>query len=153
MENLDEKNKKGLRGRPSKAPRFIEAVRELIPDDDDWNSWVIACTDEDLLFMLNSKLDVEERISESTWRRYKRGEAGIARQDEECLSVFLTVYKRSLLGMKRMCVEKLEADIPGGWQRWAWMLERKYDEWNMTRKEKVEVSDLGRLVLRGRDDG
>jgi hypothetical protein len=33
------------------------------------------------------------------------------------------------------------------------LLERKFDEFNMTRKEKVEVNDLGRLVLRGRDSG
>jgi hypothetical protein len=152
MENSDEKEKK-RRGRPSKAHRFMEAVRELIPETGDWNAWVIACTDEDLLFMLNSRLDKEERIDERTWRNYKKGLEGIAEVDRECLDAFISAYKRSLLGMKRMCVEKLEGDVPGGWQRYAWLLERKYDEWNMTRKEKVEVSDLGRLVLRGRDEG
>jgi hypothetical protein len=52
-----------------------------------------------------------------------------------------------------MIARALAEDVPGGWQRYAWLLERKFDEFNMTRKEKVEVNDLGRLVLRGRDGG
>jgi hypothetical protein len=58
-----------------------------------------------------------------------------------------------LIGQKLIIMQNLAGDSPGAWQKWAWLLERKFDEFNMTRKEKVEVNDLGRLVLRGRDSG
>jgi hypothetical protein len=135
----------------SKFDVFLGAVKDLLPDTDDWNAWVVACTDEDLLFMLNARLSREERISEQTWRRYKRGEAGASKVDVECLDVFMSAYKRSLIGMKRVCIENLQNDVPGGWQRYAWILERKFDEFNLRARSVDETPDVRRLVLRVRE--
>jgi hypothetical protein len=154
MSEIQKKNTKGTRVLGiSKFDTFLGAVKELLPESGDWNSWVVACTDEDLLFMLNAKLAPEHRISEQTWRRYKRGEAGASKVDVECLDVFVSAYKRAVIGMKRVCMQNLQDDVPGGWQRYAWILERKFDEWNLRTKTVDETPDVRRLVLRVADKG
>jgi hypothetical protein len=143
-------NEKRLQGRPNKFQVFTLALEELF-DTSDWNAWVIACSDEELIFMVNQKLDKDDRIKERTFRDYKAGNLPRLDSDYEYLEVFFASYKKALIGQKLIIMQNLAGDSPGAWQKWAWLLERKFDEFNMTRKEKVEVNDLGRLVLRGRD--
>jgi hypothetical protein len=145
-------NEKRRQGNPGKYQLFVSALEELFSTDD-WNAWVIACTDEELLFMVNQKLDEKDRILSRTFRNYKKGELPRSEGDYDYLSMFDSSYKKALIGQKLIVMQKLAGDSPGAWQKWAWILERKFDEFNMTRKEKVEVNDIGRLVLRGRDGG
>jgi hypothetical protein len=45
-------------------------------------------------------------------------------------------------------MENLAADSPGAWQKWAWLLERKFDEFNLRSKSVDETPDVKRLVLK-----
>jgi hypothetical protein len=143
---------KRRQGNPGKYQLFVSALEELF-NTDDWNAWVIACSDEELIFMVNQKLEEKDRILDRTFRNYKKGELPKSEGDYEYLRMFDSSYKRALIGQKMIVMQNLAGDSPGAWQKWAWILERKFDEFNMTRKEKVEVNDIGRLVLRGRDSG
>jgi hypothetical protein len=145
-------NEKRRQGNPGKYQLFVSALKELF-NTDDWNAWVIACSDEELIFMVNQKLEEKDRILDRTFRNYKKGELPQSDGDYDYLRMFDSSYKKALIGQKLIIMQNLAGDSPGAWQKWAWILERKFDEFNMTRKEKVEVNDLGRLVLRGRDSG
>ena len=45
-------------------------------------------------------------------------------------------------------MENLASDSPGAWQKWAWLLERKFDEFNLRAKSVDETPDVKRLVLK-----
>ena len=154
MEKIQKKMQKAPRVLGvSKFEKFTKALGELL-DTDDWNAWVIACTDEELIFMVNQKLDPSERIAERTFRDYKAGNLPKTDGDYDYMSMFVASYKRAIIGQKRICVEKLKDDVPGGWQRYAWLLERKFDEWNLRTKSVDETPDVRRLVfVEARADG
>jgi hypothetical protein len=155
---------KRRQGNPGKFRPFAEALVTLLEkpdkviatnDDEDIgiNFRVIAMTDKGLVSAVNDMVEPHERISLRTYERYKSGGIPDKERDWEYVLLFVSAYEKALECQRYMLARALSEDVPGGWQRYAWMLERKFDEFNMTRKEKVEVSDIGRLVLRGRDDG
>ena len=106
--------------------------------------YAIIFTDEELVDLVNEELDEEDRISYRTFKRYKAGEM----EDDGILSLFVSLYKKALLAQKANLQQGLIDDVPGGWQRYAWILERKFDEWNLRAKSVDETPDVGRLVFR-----
>jgi len=151
MAKIQNKKQKALpRGRPNKFEAFARVMGELF-DTDDWNAWVVACTDEDLLFMVNQKLPEDERVSARSWREYKSGSLPTSHVDYRCVDVFFASYKKALVGQKRLIADNLAGDSPGAWQKWAWLLERKFDEFNLRSRVVDETPDVRRLVLRVRE--
>ena len=147
MEKNQKKKQKGLHGRPNKFEAFARVMAELF-DTDDWNAWVVACTDEDLLFMVNQKLPEEQRVSTTSWKDYKAGNLPTSHVDYRCVEQFFGSYKKALVGQKRLIADNLASDSPGAWQKWAWLLERKFDEFNLRAKTVDETPDVKRLVLK-----
>jgi hypothetical protein len=131
-----------------KWEKFTEAMQRVVNREHSVG-YAIIWTDEQLLDAVNELLEPEDRLSWASLKRYKAGEI----KDDRVAEVFVSCYKRALRDQADNLFELLRSDVPGGWQRYAWILERKFDDWNMTRKEKVEVTDLGRLVFtrRGSD--
>lgn len=125
-----------------KWEKFTRAMEEVVNKDHSVG-YAIIWTDEQLLDAVNELLEPEDRLSWRTLSRYKAGEI----KDDELAEAFVSSYKKALRMQADNLFELLRSDVPGGWQRYAWILERKFDEWNMTRKEKVEVTDMGRLVF------
>jgi hypothetical protein len=50
-------------------------------------------------------------------------------------------------------MDNLSGDTPGAWQKWAWILERKFEEFNQRTKTVDETPDVRRLVLRVSEKG
>jgi hypothetical protein len=148
MEKSKNKKQKGLpQGRPNKFEAFTKVLAELFRTDE-WNSWPIVCSDEELVFMVNQKLGKEETITERAFRMYKSGELPRTDGEYDYVSVFFSSYKKALIGQKHIIMENLAADSPGAWQKWAWLLERKFDEFNLRSKSVDETPDVKRLVLK-----
>ena len=134
-------------GRPPKIEKFSQAINEVMNRDHSVG-YAIIHTDEDLLSMVNDILDPEDRVSERTFRNYKAGEL----KDQALLDVFLPLYKKALDGQKRNLFERLADEPPGAWQKWAWILERKFDEWSLRQRVVDETSAPKQLVLRVKRD-
>jgi hypothetical protein len=148
-------------GRPSKFIPIAKAMHALFdkPDkritvdeggDDDiaLNFKVIAMTDEGLLDILNDLVDESERISERTFQSYKAGEIVVDEPDYEYVRMFVASYKKALHHQAYMLSRALAEGIPGEWQKYAWLLERKFDEFNLRQKQVDETPDVKRLVFR-----
>jgi hypothetical protein len=130
-----------------KWEKFTEAMQRVVNREHSVG-YAIIWTDEQLLDAVNELLEPEDRLSWASLKRYKAGEI----KDDRVAEAFVSCYKRALRDQADNLFELLRSDVPGGWQRYAWILERKFDDWNMTRKEKVEVTDLGRLVFTRRGE-
>lgn len=139
-------NWKNATGRPSKLPKFIEAFEKVV--NDDMNA--IIHTDEDLFFITNDKLKEEDRIWYTTFKEYKNSKH---KSDQEDYRKFWAVYKKALNKQKDNLFKSLKNDTKT-WQKWAWIIERKFDDWNIrykvdktlkikevTEEEKDEVID------------
>ena len=130
-------------GRPEKLSRFTEALQQVL-DCPHSVGFAIIYTDRDLVEMVNERLAPDERIDMRSFERYKAGEF----VSDELLEAFMSAYKKAVRQQQENLFEALRADVPGGWQRYAWILERKFPEWNLTAKSEVKLPDLGRLVLK-----
>jgi hypothetical protein len=114
------------------------------------NFRVIAMTDEGLLDCINDMVEDHERISYRTFRNYKAGEIVVEEPDWEYVEMFVASYKRAMQEQRYALAMALANDVPGGWQRYAWLLERKFDEWNLRDKHVDETPDVKRLVFRSK---
>jgi hypothetical protein len=112
--------------RPSKLTQnVIDQFQGILEE------WILFATDEELIDMLNERLTKEERIDPRTFRNWKAG----TQENNEVYDQFFPLIKKALLKEKKRLLEMLQGDEKA-WQRWAWIIERKFDEWNI--KNKLE---------------
>ena len=148
-------------GRPSKlTPKFIKVAKEVLGLVDEGGEkkkcisemGAIIHTDEDLLFLINDKLPEKDRVGDMTWKRWKAGGT-----EESKGSEFRSLIKRALTQQRAALMKKMQGDGAGVWQKWAWILERKFNEWNLQKKTLVgedpdnkfqSVADLMKQVAR-----
>jgi hypothetical protein len=128
--------------RPSKIQKFTEALEQVLNTEHSVG-YAIIYTDEDIVEMVNERLDPEDRISQRTFKTYKAG--GL--QSDPFLDVFLPLYKRALRDQSSNLFERLSTEPPGAWQKWAWIIERKFDGWNMRSKVVDESPAPKQLVF------
>ena len=152
-------------GKQSKIRPIAEALHTLmeVPDkritvddggeDIGLNFRIIAMTDEGLINCINDMVAPQERISLRTFLRYKAGEIVDTEPDGRYASMFMSSYKRAIDQQRFALARALADDVPGGWQRYAWLLERKFDEFNLRSRVVDETPDVRRLVLRVREKG
>jgi len=123
----EEKPKKN--GRPTKLTKtFLEIADEIINNDIN----AIIHTDEELLLLINEKLEGEEKISQRTFERWKAKSNKVDDLDKIGKS-FVALIKKALIKQKQYLFEELRGDDKA-WQRWAWIIERKFDDWNIRHK-------------------
>lgn len=119
-------------GRPTKlTEEFLAAVKSVIDEDQN----VLVCTDDELLMLINKRLPEESRISERSFQLWKAGDFSENSDGIE----FLRLIKEALVKEKKSLMTMLKTDEKA-WQRWAWIIERKFDEWNIKMKTDMEVS-------------
>lgn len=119
-------------GRPTKlTEEFLAVMMDVINDEQN----ALIYTDEELLFLINDRLPVEARISGETLRRWKNGEIA----DDAIGQRFCGVYTRALLRQKASLFKKLDDPENPRWQKDAWKIERKFDDWNIKQKVAVTV--------------
>lgn len=113
-------------GRPTKlTEEFLATARLVIEEGDN----ALIFTDAELLFQINDKLSDEARISKSTWEKWKAGEVTADPEGEK----FLRLVEKALHKQKSSLFASLKTE-ENQWQRWAWIIERKFDDWNLKRK-------------------
>lgn len=125
--NISTTKNKG--GRPTKMHIWLKAFKNVV--NEGMNS--IYYTDDELRELTNFKLNNEYTISNTTFKNWKKGDV-----KDDILYEFLALYKRALLTQKKFLFEKLQKD-DDKWQKWAWIIERKFDEWNMKIKNDTTL--------------
>lgn len=116
------KEKKPI-GRPPKTAPFIAAFKKVLERDE---FDVICLTDEDLLMECNELLDDGDKVPERTFQSWK------AQKDSgnPLYSEFLRLYKKALSNQRRDLFRTFKNE-PSQWQKYAWILERKFSDWNL----------------------
>ncbi len=136
---------------PGQQPKWGPWVRKMeeVLNRDHPVGYAIVYNDEMLLAVVNSELPPEDRISKRTFNYYKK-QGHI--ENETIASVFVATYEKALALQADNILRKMTEDVPGGWQKWAWIMERKFDEWNLRSKVVDETPDVARLVMRVKSD-
>lgn len=117
-------------GRPTKlTPQVLKTFEKVINDN------VLFCTDQDLIFLLNEALPEDNRFSYEAFSKWKRGER---QKDSPLYGQFVRLVKKALLKEKRTLLMQLKTGADN-WQARAWILERKFDEWNLKSRQSVEA--------------
>lgn len=123
--------KKHAGGRPSKLTKtFIDAAKEVLNCND--GEAALIFTDEELLFAINERLEPEQRIGDSTWDNWKAG----TQENNEIYGEFLGLIKKALNLQKANLFQRFRTD-KNTWQRWAWIIERKFKEWRLPNKHMM----------------
>jgi hypothetical protein len=137
----------GERGFASKFKTVADALEWMFHDDRHIVGYAIVHSDKELLNMINDIVPKEFRISEKTWKRYKDGEISRSELDED-VERFRRAYERAVMRQKERLFELMAEDVAGGWQRWTWIIERRFDEWNLRSKIVEETIEPKQLVFR-----
>ena len=126
--------------RPSKIIKWVEAFKEVI--EDSYNA--LLCTDEELIMLVNEKLPEWEQIHESSFQKWKAWR--VSEENQDVYQEFLRLYKKALIRERKSLMIKFQSD-EWQWQKWAWIIERKFDEWNIRMKSEVDTNLKGELNI------
>jgi len=128
---------------PSKIHAFIEKFREVLAVAE-FEKQVIFLTDSELVFIVNQELSEEDKISNYSFRRWKAKNNGEDVDGDESLDSvgleFSTLYKSALIRQKAALFKKLTSPTESQWQRYAWIIERKFDDWNIRHKTELDAT-------------
>ena len=105
--------------------------------------YAIIWSDEQIVEAVNEELPEADRIDKRSFERYKAGEI----KDDDVLEAFVSCYKKALRIQASNLFERLEEGTPGEWQKWAWVIERKFDSWNLRDKKVDETPRPKKLVF------
>jgi hypothetical protein len=108
--------------RPSKIDRFIEVAKDIL-----FRDGLMLLTDEELVFLINENLQESEKVAIRTFKLWKSGDYA---EKGETGKEFLPLIKKALIIQKETLFKKFSND-DRAWQRWAWIIERKFSEWNL----------------------
>ena len=111
--------------RPSKVKTFIEAFKQVLKKDE---FDVVILTDDELRIECNALLEPSDQISDATFENWKAWKV----KDNAILEEFLGLYKKALSNQRRLLFTALKKDTKA-WQRFAWIIERKFGDWNLRR--------------------
>lgn len=117
-------------GAPTKCnSKFIKAVEKVVNKDIN----AIILTDEELLMLINDELEIRDRVALSTFKKWKAGEI----KEDYNYKKFLYLYSKALTRQKQNLFRELGDTSQQQWQRWAWIIERKFDDWNIRHKQDI----------------
>ena len=128
---------------PIKGQAWLDKFAEVVNREHKVGMTIVH-TDMDLIECVNWELPEEHRISVETFKDYKSGERG----SDAFLSVFAPLYKRALMEQRDRLFDTMSEEPPGAWQKWAWILERKFGDWNLRSVSVDETPKPKQLVLR-----
>lgn len=129
--------RKSNAGRKSKlTPQYLEIAEKILNEDIN----AIIFTDEELHFQINENLPIQSRISDTTWESWKRGDL----KDPMGIE-FLRLYKRALQMQKANLFKHLRTE-PAQWQKYAWIIERKFSDWNLRNINETDITTKGKAL-------
>ncbi len=120
-----------MAGRPTKlTPEVLKIFEKVI------NQSVLFCTDEELVFLINEELPEKNRFSYEAFSKWKRGER---QRNNPLYQTFVRLVKKALLKEKKTLLLQLKLGADN-WQARAWILERKFDEWNLKQRQAIDAT-------------
>ena len=129
-----------MAGRPTKLTHnFIKVAKGIIEDDIN----AIIFTDAELLDAINEKLPEKERIFKTTFENWKRKNKEDNKEIDMLGRQFLWLIKNALRKQKQHLFVKFREE-PNQWQRWAWIIERKFNDWNI--KQQHDLTSGGEKI-------
>ena len=127
-------------GRPTKLYDFFEAAEKILFEDNN----ALIFTDSELLFEVNQLLPVEKKISETTFKSWKSLSQKNKLNDDKGL-YFLSLLKTALNKQKQNLFKKLNEEKQSGlWTKWAWIIERKFSDWNLRHIGEIDHTTKGK---------
>lgn len=108
--------------------RFMDALKVVVDDP-----YFYCLTDEELVLSINEHMG-EEYLKYDTFLRYKAGTRGT---ESDYYDEFVHVIKKHLIKAKIGLLKKLQSEEKA-WQKYAWILERKFEDFNKLDKSKNE---------------
>lgn len=124
-------------GRPSKITEKLVYTLEAVLKEKD----IVILTDEELVIYLNEKLEENEQISLSSFAHWKNGKLPEHKADQEIIKKFLHLIKKALYVERHNLMTELKKDAQ--WQKYAWILERKFAEWNLKKIVEADITTAG----------
>ena len=128
--------------RPTKlTEKFLKTAEEILKEKDGINT--LVCTDHELISLINEKLPEAERITDRTFRNWEK------RDESPDFIRLKDIVCKARIVQKISLVEKLKQSKPGEWQRFAWLLERKFSDFSkrdFSHGLSLEESPDGRSV-------
>jgi len=123
-------------GRPCKIEKWTKVCEQVLNDDIN----AIIYTDEELLYLVNSKMDnKEDTVSIARFNAWK---AGTLKNKDELLEKFREVIKKALLIQKDSLFKSLR-DKDDIWTKYAWIIERKFSAWNLKKISETDLTSKG----------
>lgn len=139
-------------GRPSKLPKFLEAMKEVLADER-----TVILTDSELLVAVNQKLKRKDKVGVSTFEAWKsptmniKSPENIGSIDQELVDEFREILAYARVDQKLSLTGKLmDSKNKNQWGS-TWILERKYDDLKL-RKEAETVHQPLIQITASNDD-
>ena len=132
-ENIQPKNKWW---RPAKiSQEWIDRAELILLQEKEWekNQNALIHTDEDLFDMINEWLPKEKQITIDTLKEYKKWRKLKDPIKQALLNEFSHLIKKALRIQRDNLLKSLQNE-PVSRQRWAWIIERKFDDRNLRKK-------------------
>lgn len=125
----------------SKMTKWLPALKEVLDSDN-----ILLLSDKDLVFLVSQKLQPDERSTDecfSMWKSNKRNAPS-----EEIGKQFIELIQFALIRQKMSIERKMFDDTNStNWQRWAWLLERKFEEWNLKHiSENINKNEASTVI-------
>ncbi len=137
----------GGMGKMSKYEKVSRIMGTLFSPERHVTGLAVVHGEEDLWDLVNSHLDPEERMTRQAYYNYKKGVRGKT-EDDAIIDLFHKSYAIALAQQKEALFEKMEEEGAGAWQKYTWIIERKFKEWNLRQITVDETPDIGRLVFK-----
>jgi len=127
-------------GRPPKIKTFISVAEDVL-----FRDGLMLLTDEELVFLINEELEQKDKVSDRTFARWKAKEFN---ENDDIGKTFVMLIKKALIIQKENLFKKFSND-DRAWQRWAWIIERKFSEWNLKNinENKNENTHTGEIKI------
>ncbi len=132
--------------------KIIKAFEKVVNEDIN----AIILTDDELVLEVNDILNEEDKFSYSAYKDWKafaigtKDENDTSEENMEQYKKLRSVIKKALTKQKKHLFDKFRSD-EGQWQKWAWIIERKFDDWNIKHRydhtSKDEKIDLIKVEI------
>lgn len=127
-------------GRPYKMENWVNELEEVLESEN-----IFFLAKKDLVFLTNDRLPKDDRISVRTLEKWNAGQN--RPEDEELVERFEYLIEKSLIRQKMNLEKKMMESNDKNWTRIAWIMERKFSEWNLKKiTENVNRNEQSTVI-------
>ena len=127
--------------------QITSAFSEVV--NDDINSMILDFVE--IILLTNDKLPKEKNIDSDDFLKWLNGAENEARNNNELYSELLKIYDRARIEQKQAYIKFLTTASSKNWQKYAWLLERKYNDLNL--QHRIDIGDGKKIIIeRAKDE-